>query len=441
MKALFPCWLALLGVACLPPNASAFKVRFSSWSRDVEAERGEMVVLPCSYDIVQHAKQPPKLMWFHGDRVLFANGTAMFPMRLFRLAGNSLQVTVNGRDQAGEYTCRLGPTDDLWLYHTIRLPGPPIIRASATELEVKEGGTINIQCKTFSVPEPEVSFTMEGSPFSLAQFTREDMLRIDDVRRKDAGTYVCSATNGLFPDARARILVRYVGRPDIHLDVLWTNLGEMRGTGVEITCRTPSESPVTVAWLMGPGREPVNGPNFEITRRPSYSVLRIRNASPAYYSNYTCIAGNDHGIAQESVEISTVPTKPSVTRLSRGDAPTFAIVSACPVWISSFRIGYREAYTRDDHTVVDLAVPRNPHLGSNGRFTIMETINYLKPGTHYEAYAQATSVRGETSAKRYFMFWTNVHMKTELKQPKSAVSSERASVWLIALVLVAAVFR
>ena len=80
--------------------------------------------------------------------------------------------------------------------------GPPVFEIKPKNEIVNEGSNVTFQCNATSNPSPTLSWTKDGNAINqssnniiLSQDSQT--LTINNVRRNDAGIYVCNATNNV----------------------------------------------------------------------------------------------------------------------------------------------------------------------------------------------------------------------------------------------------
>ncbi|KAM3613577.1 uncharacterized protein V6R79_001759 [Siganus canaliculatus] len=113
---------------------------------------------------------------------------------------------------------------------------------------VKEGDTVNMKCETDGNPQPEFEFTKDDQGIT----SPGGLLILKSVKRTDAGTYKCMATDfdNLDADLSGTIdlAVNYI---DPVMVVPAQNQMVMLGDKVEWQCKTKASAQHTVQWKKG----------------------------------------------------------------------------------------------------------------------------------------------------------------------------------------------
>ena len=80
--------------------------------------------------------------------------------------------------------------------------GPPVFKIKPKNEIVNEGSNVTFQCNATSNPSPTLSWTKDGNAINQSSnniILSQDSptFTINNVRRNDAGIYVCNATNNV----------------------------------------------------------------------------------------------------------------------------------------------------------------------------------------------------------------------------------------------------
>ena len=111
-------------------------------------------------------------------------------------------------------------------------PGPPVIEDKPTNKTVNEGNNVTFQCRATGNPSPTLSWTKDGSTINqnsnntvLSQ--DNETLTITNVKRGDAGKYVCNAKNkidSISASAYLDVQCKYKTTFELYFQVLVGNL-------------------------------------------------------------------------------------------------------------------------------------------------------------------------------------------------------------------------
>lgn len=392
----------------------------------VDAELGQKVTLPCEYKA-----RPDGIyrLWFHDQNVISVNEKIIYRRDDFALDGSNLIVSVSKPALADKYICKFN--DPKWsnVTHRIRLLGPPVIEVDPKEIDVREGGTITINCMSSSAPLPTIVYSKVGSTEDLKQFVNnQGILQIRDVTRKHAGVYTCAASNGHKPDGVQNITVRYEGRPDVSVAIQWNNLNSDTEKTVEISCRVASETATKVIWRKGNQKEIENNANYNINTKDGISTLKISSISQALFDNYTCTASNSHGDGSDSVEISSLPIKPIPNVTPKDVSASLSFTTVSPYRVLKFVVTLTDKAGKTQK--LEFPLSENDIGDADGKYSLVKDVNQLVPNSDYEGTVYAVNDKDGSSAPAKFAFHTQSTM-----QGSSASLSSFSSLALIAVAI------
>ncbi|XP_032819291.2 neuronal cell adhesion molecule-like isoform X6 [Petromyzon marinus] len=180
----------------------------------------------------------------------------------------------------------------------------------------REKQVVYIECKVFASPRPNILW-FKGVEGSQLQGTRyrtfeNGTLRITDVRRTDAGTYTCVASNDLRSNqVQARLSVKEATQ----ISGLPKMLSARKGSDVRLECivRHDPSLEVTVLWRRNGAVLP-----YESRYRVNGSILVIASVREADEARFVCTAttGTDSDSAGTSLRVLDRPDAPTDLRLS-----------------------------------------------------------------------------------------------------------------------------
>jgi len=162
----------------------------------------------------------------------------------------------------------------------------------------EEGQTINIACST--IGQPPTTITWSKSIGSLPDRTtvNNGALKINNLLRKDGGTYICKAQNilGTAEDNIQLVIfsrLRFKVRPPAHLTALI-------GYPVQLPCVAESSLKPTVTWMKdGKPSLPVDS---SILQDNTLVISRIKKS---HEGSYTCKATNALSSIQASAQVQS----------------------------------------------------------------------------------------------------------------------------------------
>ncbi|XP_069363228.1 irregular chiasm C-roughest protein-like isoform X2 [Maniola hyperantus] len=174
---------------------------FRTRPQNVEGDIGSAATLTCLVD----GHPQPKVLWmrYEQDRVIRVAKSA------------NLSVTIN-KQTAGQYWCRASVEgyQDIEAPAMVYVKGPPRIMSNQTQYGV-EGGSVHIECVSFSVPKPDlVIWSFGGSELnsfhnhdyvfleeSLPDGLTKSTLIIRESQMKHFGPYNCTVSNAYGTDS------------------------------------------------------------------------------------------------------------------------------------------------------------------------------------------------------------------------------------------------
>jgi len=135
----------------------------TSESRTFHAPVSDEVTLPCSPEHLGKFV----LVWKHEDEVLTAGSMMVTPDTKFSLVGGyNLRIkNINNKNQ-GTYTCSISTFGDpVTVTHSLEILVAPTITAEPSDgnYVVKKGKQVELRCRTFGNPAPEIHWRREVS--------------------------------------------------------------------------------------------------------------------------------------------------------------------------------------------------------------------------------------------------------------------------------------
>ncbi|XP_028399386.1 peroxidasin homolog [Dendronephthya gigantea] len=179
----------------------------------------------------------------------------------------------------------------------------PIITAiTIAPKTVGVGGTVNITCEFNGLPEPNIKIEKSGSDTVF----RSKMHTIEDVKKDDAGEYVCVANNSIGSDSKSATLIVTV-KPAVTVSCS-SQVIVKEGDNFTCVCTEQgSNPPATVTWYKD-GKQISN-------QRRERQTLSISNIEKKDSGTYRCEAKNLVSDEEKSIEI-IVHYKPIITAIN-----------------------------------------------------------------------------------------------------------------------------
>jgi len=235
---------------------------------------------------------------------------------------------------------------------------------------VVEGKNVDINCKAFGRPPPEVTFRKltVDKPYVMGAQPRDDRIvvknNVDDVSGETIGTlsiinvltnndglYECVAKNkGGIAYKNGHLTVE--SPPSFH-NMLNKTVWSWEQRPVNLTCIAESIPNATIRWTF-PGSERPNESDMSIKQigNGPISILRVIPQDRRYYTNYKCIAMNAHGTREHLIELreATRPGRLLNVKMAEMTATTIRFDLTPPVTIhpdmpiSTISVQYKEEF-------------------------------------------------------------------------------------------------
>ncbi|XP_037543546.1 neurotrimin [Nematolebias whitei] len=262
---------------------------------NITVRQGETVLLRCEQgDTVTHTA------WLNRSSILYAGEDKWsVDTRVSLVALNQMEFTIKieNVDMADEglYVCTVQTSTrprTTSVYILVQVP-PKIINLSR-EIVVNEGSNVTLMCQASGKPEPSISWNFLSNSEDLA--SEEELLKISSISRQGAGTYECTAVNGIGTDVQTvDITVNYA--PTI---TEGRDIGATLGQKGVLECEASAVPEADFEWYKD-DRRIFNGLNgMELVSTGALSKLTFFNVSDGDFGNYTCLAINKLGSSNTS---------------------------------------------------------------------------------------------------------------------------------------------
>ncbi|KAG8182020.1 hypothetical protein JTE90_013951 [Oedothorax gibbosus] len=244
----------------------------------------------------------PEIEWYKEDTKLPLDGFEIFVSN----DRETLTILKPEESDAGNYKClavnSVGRSEKV---HQLNVLVPPQIeQQSVTEtLKKKEGEDLNLHCAVRGSPIPKISWLRNGQPLPLTLYqANESMLVIKDIKRKDAGRYMCIATNkiGSFEkDFNVVVLTPPKPETSSRSSKLSSPSSKSKKEIMEnfpfvLVCPFHGYPVLQFSWMKdGQTLNPVVSPHFSTTEGGKH--LEVKHAKANHAGKYTCIAKNEAG--------------------------------------------------------------------------------------------------------------------------------------------------
>ena len=272
----------------------------------VQTAPGQRVSFTCEAE----GRPPPRLTWsMAGGRPLGYGVTVSGP----RLEFSSVRPSDEGR-----YVCsasnRAGSQEaETALYVSSggqESGGGGGGSGGIQEVTSQPGGTVTLECYPQTPGDWRTVWTKSGGNLPATASQRDGVLTLTRVTSRDAGLYICTATeaSGLSQDIKARVIIQNQdfesgdAAPTVTISPEQRTIGQ--GDTVEITCVTRGRPAPRVTWeKVG---EDMSSPSVSV----SGNTLTVRSARVEDRGMYLCQAENSAGSNRAIVILEVEPREP-----------------------------------------------------------------------------------------------------------------------------------
>uniref|UniRef100_A0A6A7FXY1 Neural cell adhesion molecule 1-like n=2 Tax=Hirondellea gigas TaxID=1518452 RepID=A0A6A7FXY1_9CRUS len=421
--------------------------QFISAAEEFSVEVGGEITFPCQ---VQHLGRKKLVFRFNSfdtpskERLYFAGPNVISEnRRLTREDDNSFRLSNIRRSDAGQYACKLYDPP-LQVVHKLRVQYPAKIRRISPDRQhVVKGDTVTLQCEAEGNPIPAISWSKQGGRLPSGSRSEEGFsITMEEVNRHEAGKYVCTASNGIGEPSSAMMSIEVEFKPEIVTEETILHTGD--GDEAKLVCIVHGHPTPDVRWKRGDHLVASDKHLMTHDGEHRHSLI-IRHVAEEDFGEYTCSAGNRHGITESTLTLTGLPMIPRLTSSPAGGEKasytlTWETESFSP--IVQYRIKYRKHQkqrtnqqmfgTWQDSLYSPHVQPRKHNrLRSSDRLKVMaHAIRNLEPASDYQAIVAVENKFGWSKGSDVFTF--NTRKEVARSHSASAGTTEVCS----ALVLV-----
>ncbi|CAL8130911.1 unnamed protein product [Orchesella dallaii] len=280
---------------------------------------GGTVELECS---VQYAHDYP-VLWIRLDKetgqhhLTISSGSTLIirdsRFNLHHESGTSLytlQVKELQETDAGTYQCQIliGVNNRVTAEIDVRVRIPPVISDNSTRsLVVSEGDEVTLECYASGFPTPKISWRRENNDIlpTGGSIYRENVMKIDAVKKEHRGTYYCVAENSVGRGSRRNIAVEVEFAPVI--SVPRPRVGQALQYNMDLQCHVVAYPPPAITWLHNDvvlsNNQRYKISHFATADEYTDTTLRAISIEKRQYGRYWCKAANKLGVAEAAVEL------------------------------------------------------------------------------------------------------------------------------------------
>ncbi|XP_017054439.1 immunoglobulin superfamily member 10 [Drosophila ficusphila] len=410
--------------------------KFKSLPTTVKTYENDTVQLPCTLNT-------PFLYvrWNRDDVALVDSRHPDVPKldRIMLWPNGSLQVANVQSSDTGDYYCEMySDSGHVVQQHAIEVQLAPQVLIEPSDLtEQRIGATFEVACEAQGVPQPVITWRMNGKVLHPQSSTgNRQSLLLEVKSRNQAGLIECVASNGVGETAVASVYLHVLFSPEVSIPqpVVYTKLGSR----AHLECIVEAAPAATVKWFHHgvPVALGAHSTSHESELQANRSVdhyvnavrhmLVVKSVRNADMGQYECRASNRIMSKSGNVELTGRPM-PCIFKINPG---TQSSTSHVLVWqtesllpIMEFKLKFRQIpsnnATRQIRTNwTELTIPAQ---ATNGLIYITTyTLHGLQPASLYEVSVLARNSFGWSDNSKIVRFATG----GEVELPNYSTESE-----------------
>ncbi|XP_065226739.1 lachesin-like [Planococcus citri] len=221
----------------------------------------------------------------------------------------TLQIKDIQDSDAGVYKCQILISQNHQVSREVRLQvfSPPIFYDnSSSTVVVSERNAVHLECYAGGIPKPQISWKRENNAIlpTGGPVYKGNVLKINNIRREDRGTYYCTADNKVGKNIKRSIAVEVEFAPIVHAtrNMVWQALNY----DADLECRVEAYPTPQIAWIKD-GVQLAANQHYKTSHFPSIDEftdtnLRVVTAEKRQYGTYVCKAVNKLGEGSAVIE-------------------------------------------------------------------------------------------------------------------------------------------
>ncbi|XP_060848719.1 lachesin-like isoform X1 [Rhopalosiphum padi] len=232
----------------------------------------------------------------------------------------------------GWYMCQINtdPMKSQQGYLQVVVPPDILDYPTSTDMVVREGGNVSMQCAASGFPNPSITWRKEGgqsiclSPNTEVSAVNGPWLNVSKVNRLHMGAYLCIASNGIPPSVSKRIMLIIQFPP-----MIWIQnqlVGAQEGQSVTLECTSEAYPKSIEYWTKDKTTIISNGTKYYTDLKDNvyktYMKLTIISVTLSDYGTYQCVSKNSLGDTDGTIKLYAVPKPTTTTTTTTTTAPT-----------------------------------------------------------------------------------------------------------------------
>ncbi len=222
----------------------------------------------------------------------------------------TLQIKDVQDSDTGIYRCVILISQNNYISQEVNLQihSPPIIfDNSSSTVVANENETVSLECYSGGVPKPQISWKRENNAVLPTGGTvyRGTILKINQIRKEDRGTYFCIADNKVGKSVKKSIAVDVEFPPKIH--AAKREVYQAPHFDADLECKIEAFPEPIITWSKD-GVQLTNTMHYKTSQINSVdeykdSTLRVLSIEPNQYGTYICKAVNKLGEAEARIDL------------------------------------------------------------------------------------------------------------------------------------------
>ncbi|KAL1509496.1 hypothetical protein ABEB36_004216 [Hypothenemus hampei] len=280
------------------------------------------------------------------------------------------------------------------------------------QIVTRKGGLVSFECKANGNPSPTVQWTKkDGLLPSGLQVETGYLLNINEVKRQDAGTYQCTASNGIGQPVTGEIKLHVLYPPEVNVLRSWVNSGE--GLEAKLDCVVHADPPAEITWYQDSFQLQPTDRRLMSKNGQTYT-LTIRNVQLSDFGNYSCLVANSIGRDKRYIELSGKPGPAKIISSPYSNPQDYdlrwTVQSVFP--IVEARILYRRIMVNTSYHHPgqwhDLLIkPSQTYNSATGERTQWYNLHNLHPDSVYECLVQTKNQHGYGELSDLYQWFTS----------------------------------
>ncbi|KAH8269489.1 hypothetical protein KR018_004346, partial [Drosophila ironensis] len=410
--------------------------KFKSIPTTVKTYENDTVLLPCTLNT------PFRYVRWHRDDVALVDSRhpeIPKPDRIMLWPNGSLQVSEVQSSDTGDYYCEMNSeSGHVVQQHAIEVQlAPQVLIEPSDFTEQRIGATFEVVCEAQGVPQPVISWRLNGNPLQAHTSTGNRQSLVLEIKsRNQAGLIECVASNGVGEEAVASVYLHVLFAPEVSMPqpVVYTVLGAR----AHLECLVEAAPAASVKWFHHglPVALGSHATSHESELQGNRSLdhyvnavrhlLVVKSVRNADMGQYECRAGNKVAAKSGSVELTGRPM-PCLFKINPG---TQSSTSHGLMWqtesqlpIMEFKLKFRQIpsnnVTRQERTNwTELTIPAQATSGLI--YITTYTLHGLQPASLYEVSVLARNSFGWSDNSKIVRFATG----GEVELPNYSTESE-----------------